>query len=139
MMDTSDKSIEYDKTFVKRPKEKKNHLASRVNKFQEIVNQSGAPPSANQADLAHRGHEVQEYILEEMKQLCQVIQTNGQRQEDGTTMISFGHLFEIFSNISDKLVGILLKARKHGYLKFEGEILLQNRDENVIIQLIRLP
>ena len=38
-MDTSDRSMEYDKNFVKRPKEKKNHLAGRVNKFQEIVNQ----------------------------------------------------------------------------------------------------
>jgi hypothetical protein len=37
-MDTSDRSMEYDKGFVKRPKERKNHLASRVNKFQEIVN-----------------------------------------------------------------------------------------------------
>ncbi len=43
--------------------------------------------------------------------------------------------FKIYTNISDKLVGILLKARKHGYLTFQGEILLQNRDENVLIRL----
>ncbi|CAF2511727.1 unnamed protein product [Rotaria sp. Silwood2] len=138
-MSTSDKSMPYDKEFVKRPKEKKNHLASRVNKFQEIVNQTGAPPSADQADLAHRGHEVQEQVLEEMKQLCQVIQTNGKKQEDETITITFGDLFEIYADISDKLVGVLLKARKHGYLKFQGEMLLQHRDENVIIHLIRLP
>ncbi|CAF1250408.1 unnamed protein product [Rotaria sp. Silwood1] len=138
-MSTSDKSMPYDKEFVKRPKEKKNHLASRVNKFQEIVNQTGAPPSADQVDLAHRGHDVQEQVLEEMKQLCQVIQNNGQKEDDGTVTISFGNLFEIYSDISDKLVGVLLKARKHGYLKFQGEMLLQHRDENVIIHLIRLP
>ncbi|CAF1417329.1 unnamed protein product [Rotaria sordida] len=138
-MSASDKSMQYDKEFVKRPKERKNHLASRVNKFQEIVNQTGAPPSADQADLAHRGHEVREQVLEEMKQLCQIIQSNGQKQEDGTITITFGDLFEIYTNVSDKLVGILLKARKHGYLKFQGEMLLQHRDENVIINLIRLP
>jgi hypothetical protein len=49
-MNTSDRSMEYDKNFVKRPKERKNHLASRVNKFQEIVNQTGAPASADQAE-----------------------------------------------------------------------------------------
>jgi len=49
-MNTSDRSMEYDKNFVKRPKERKNHLASRVNKFQEIVNQTGAPVSADQAE-----------------------------------------------------------------------------------------
>jgi hypothetical protein len=38
-----DNSIEYDKTMYKKP-EKKNHLAGRVNKFQEKVNQTQAPP-----------------------------------------------------------------------------------------------
>ena len=47
--------------------------------------------------------------------------------------------FKIYTNISNKLVGILLKARKQGYLNFQGEMLLQNRDENVPIQLIRSP
>jgi hypothetical protein len=49
-MDTSDKTMEYDKDFIKHPKEKKNRLANRVNKFQGIVNQTGAPPSADQAE-----------------------------------------------------------------------------------------
>lgn len=49
-MNISNRSMQYDKTFVKRPKERKNHLASRVNKFQEIVNQTRAPPSADQAE-----------------------------------------------------------------------------------------
>ncbi|CAF2430367.1 unnamed protein product [Rotaria sp. Silwood2] len=126
-MDTSDRSMDYDKNFIKQQKEKKNHLASRVNKFQEIVNQ-----------IAHRGQEIKEQVLEEMKQLCHVIQTNGQ-QQDGTITIKFGDLFEIYANISDKLVGVLLKARKQGYLTFKGEMLLQHRDEDVPIQLVRLP
>ncbi len=49
-MSTNDRSMEYVKTFVKRPKERKNHLTSRVNKFQGIVDQTGAPPSAEQAE-----------------------------------------------------------------------------------------
>jgi hypothetical protein len=49
-MDTSDRSMDYDKNFIKHPKERKNHLASRVNKFQEIVNQIGAPRLAEQAE-----------------------------------------------------------------------------------------
>ncbi|CAF0802544.1 unnamed protein product [Rotaria sordida] len=130
--------MDYDKNFITQQKEKKNHLASRVNKFQEIVNQIGAPPSADKADLAHRGQEVREQVLEEMKQLCHIIQTNGQEQ-DGIVTIKFGDLFEIYTNISDKLVGVLRKARKQGYLAFKGEMLLQNRDEDVVIQLNRLP
>ncbi len=92
-----------------------------------------------------------------MKQLCQIIQNNG-KEDNGTITITFGDLFEveqtniflsltfdclflskkkIYTNVSDKLVGVLKKARKHGYLAFEGEMLLQNRDENVIIHFIR--
>ena len=42
--------MEYDQSFVKQEKQRKNHLINRVKKFQEIVNQIGAPPSANQAE-----------------------------------------------------------------------------------------
>lgn len=49
-MNTSDRSMEYDRSFVQQGKQRKNHLVSRVNKFQEIVNQIGAPPSANRAE-----------------------------------------------------------------------------------------
>lgn len=39
-----DNSMEYDKTMYKKPAApKKNHLAGRVNKFQEKVNQTQAP------------------------------------------------------------------------------------------------
>lgn len=38
-------------------------------------------------------------------------------------------------NISSKLVGTLLRARKYNYVSFPGELLLQHRDENVIITL----
>lgn len=48
-------------------------------------------------------------------------------------------ILKIYTNISDKLVGVLLKARKHGYLTFKGEMLLQNRDENVLIQFVHSP
>lgn len=38
-----DNSMEYDKKIYKKPEKPKNHLASRVNKFQEKVNQTQAP------------------------------------------------------------------------------------------------
>jgi hypothetical protein len=42
--------MEYDRKFIKNPKVRKNHLASRLNKFEEIVNQAGAPPSVDQVE-----------------------------------------------------------------------------------------
>ena len=37
---------------------------------------------------------MQEQVREEMKQLCQIIQTNG-KEQNGIITISFGHLFEV--------------------------------------------
>jgi hypothetical protein len=49
-----------------------------------------------------------------------VSQTHGQQDENGQTLILFGDLFEVYSTISDKVVGMLLRARKHQLLYFEG-------------------
>ena len=50
--------------------------------------------------------------------------------------IKFKHLFSIYTKISNKLVGLLLRARKHNYLHFEGEVLFQGRDDEILIKLI---
>ena len=51
--------------------------------------------------------------------------------------IKFGRLFEIYVRISNKLVGVLLRARKHGLVHFEGETLFQRRDDHVPVSLLR--
>ena len=53
-----------------------------------------------------------------------------------TTVIEFKRLFAIYTYISNKLVGILLRARKYGLVDFEGETLFQRRDDDVIITLL---
>ena len=37
-------------------------------------------------------------------------------------------------NISNKLVGLLIRARKHGHIDFQGECLFQGRDDEVVIK-----
>ncbi len=50
--------------------------------------------------------------------------------------ITFGELFHIYQFVSDKVVGMLLCARKHGMVAFEGEMLYQRRDECAVITLL---
>ena len=38
-----------------------------------------------------------------------------------------------------QVVGILMRARRQGYVSFEGEMLFQRRDDHVIIRLVRSP
>lgn len=49
----------------------------------------------------------------------------------------FPHPSQIYSYINDKLVGLLLRARKHKFLEFEGEVLFQRRDDNVPVLMVK--
>lgn len=73
--------------------------------------------------------------------MCNVIEEHGKPPASGDALaeIKFGELFSMYQNISSKVVGILIRARKHGYVEFEGEMLYQRRDDNKIIRLIKEP
>ncbi|KAG4077615.1 hypothetical protein HA402_008875, partial [Bradysia odoriphaga] len=83
---------------------------------------------------AARGQKANMHVFKEMLELCQIINTEGypQSEEDPSLkFILFGELFNIYTHINDKLVGLLLRARKHKLLDFEGEVLFQRRDDDV--------
>ena len=63
----------------------------------------------------------------------------GTENEDGTVSVTFGKLFDAYTRISDTLVGWLVRARKRGYVTFEGEMLYQGKDNDVIITRIKMP
>ncbi|KAM8719609.1 hypothetical protein ACLKA7_005789 [Drosophila subpalustris] len=86
-----------------------------------------------------RGQKANMHVMKEMLELCQIISSEGYVVKDEPTMrvIPFGELFNIYNYISDKVVGILLRARKHKLLDFEGEMLYQRRDDDVPIFLLR--
>ncbi|VEN50084.1 unnamed protein product [Callosobruchus maculatus] len=79
-----------------------------------------------------------------MMELCDVINQFGERlfsenekPNDPRIVISFGELFSIYTAISDKVVGILLRARKYKFVDFEGECLFQRRDDHVPIIMLK--
>lgn len=43
----------------------------------------------------------------------------------------------MYMQISDKLLGTLLCARRHKYIDFEGETLFQGRDDDKPVRLMR--
>jgi hypothetical protein len=46
---------------------------------------------------------------------------------------------QIYTRISDKVVGMLLRARKYGFVEFIGEMLYQGRDDYMPVRLIKMP
>ena len=87
---------------------------------------------------AARGKQAHQRISNEIVELCAVIEDNGLKAaaDNVTATITFGRLFDIYTVISNKVVGVLLRARKYGFVAFEGETLFQRRDDNVIISLL---
>lgn len=73
-----------------------------------------------------------------MIELCQIIHDDGTPSDDNPELryISFGDLFDIYVHISNKVVGLLLRARKYGLLTFEGECLFQKFHDHVPIRLM---
>ncbi|XP_008290603.1 actin binding Rho activating protein b [Stegastes partitus] len=85
---------------------------------------------------AERAKRAEQHIHREIADMCYVIRTMADPDPDGKTRVTFGQLFDRYVRISDKVVGILMRARKHGKVAFEGEMLWQGQDDGVIITLL---
>ncbi|ODM98711.1 Actin-binding Rho-activating protein [Orchesella cincta] len=93
----------------------------------------GRPPEGSKTEM--RGFKAHNHISKEILELCSVIRQIGVHKDDGCYIVTFGELFQTYTVISNKVVGILLRARKYGLVDFEGEMLFQRRDDNKIITL----
>ncbi|KAJ8411467.1 hypothetical protein AAFF_G00162750 [Aldrovandia affinis] len=94
----------------------------------------GRPPEGSRTEA--RGKEAHSRLGREVEELCQAIRDLGEGREGGRPAVRFGTLFEHYVDISSKVVGVLLRARKQGLVHFEGEMLWQGRDDHVLITLL---
>ncbi|XP_061584350.1 actin-binding Rho-activating protein [Cololabis saira] len=85
---------------------------------------------------AERGDRAHKHIHREMEEMVWIIKDMGCKDKQGRIVISFGRLFDRYVKISDKVVGILLRCRKHKMVDFEGEMLWKGQDDHVIITVI---
>ena len=58
------------------------------------------------------------------------------KDDEGVTCVKFGPLFYLYQDISDTLVGILMRAKKYKRISYPGDMLFQGKDDEVIIRLI---
>ncbi|XP_042230212.1 actin-binding Rho-activating protein-like [Homarus americanus] len=96
----------------------------------------GKPLPGSKSEL--RSQAAQAHIMMDIRYLCDMIWDCSEwRSPDGRAAITFGKLFKLYIAISDKVVGTLLRARKHRFVQFEGEMLYQRRDDDKVIELAR--
>ncbi|KAK6024699.1 hypothetical protein OSTOST_09488 [Ostertagia ostertagi] len=103
-------------------------------KFSKHSAEYGTPKPGTLTEM--RAKKASKHVAKEMLYLCEIIREYGYRSNDGRISITFGKLFNVYQYISDKVVGMLLRARKHHMVDFEGEMLFQRRDDAVVITLL---
>jgi len=95
----------------------------------------GKPIPGSASDL--RGQEYQKNVAVEVLSLCRIIFTHGFRLSNGHTLMLFKDIFDIYQSISNKVVGILARARKNRLVHFEGETLFQGESDDTNVTLLR--
>ncbi|MGH0174352.1 UNVERIFIED_CONTAM: hypothetical protein FKN15_067813 [Acipenser sinensis] len=109
---------------------KTNHTAQS-----SVMDQGYGRPKEG-SKTAERARRAERHIHKEMEEMCFIIRDMGVKCKDERVRITFGGLFDRYVKISDKVVGILLRCRKHGMVQFEGEMLWKGQDDDVIITLL---
>jgi len=95
----------------------------------------GKPVPGSASDI--RGQKYQKAVSREVIDLCRMIYNNGFRLNNGHTLMLFGEIFNIYQKISNKVVGILARARKNRLVHFEGETLWQGENDETNVTLLR--
>jgi len=86
---------------------------------------------------ALRGQKAHSHVHKEILELCEFIYMHSHEDEDERSRMLFGDLFKLYTRISDKVVGILLRARKYELVHFEPEILFQGQDDDEPVTLMK--
>lgn len=87
---------------------------------------------------AARVSEANSWVNCEIDKLMEIIQRNATKidSKSGFRYITFGALFNMYVDLSNSLVGTLLRARKRKLIAYEGEILYQGKDDSVRITIL---
>lgn len=95
----------------------------------------GRPVPGSSTDK--RGQEYQKAVTLEVMGLCRIIFNHGFRLGNGHTLMLFREIFDLYQSISNKVVGILARARKNRLIHFEGETLFQGTSDETNVTLLR--
>ncbi|MFH4977525.1 hypothetical protein AB6A40_004234 [Gnathostoma spinigerum] len=104
-----------------------------IQHFDKSADDYGRPKKGSKTEA--RGIKAGNHVQQEVLFLMETINEYA-RGEPPNRIITFGEIFTIYSNYSNKLVGMLLRARKYHLVDFEGEMLYQRQDESKEIRML---
>ncbi|KAK0421005.1 hypothetical protein QR680_015018 [Steinernema hermaphroditum] len=103
-------------------------------KWDKAANDYARPPPGSKTEK--RGIRAGDYVTREILFLMEVINENAAGEHPNRS-VKFGPLFYTYAHYSDKLVGMLLRARKYGLVAFDGEMLYQRQDDHKDIVMLK--
>ncbi len=77
-----------------------------------------------------------DWVEKEVAKLVGEIRKVGYKDAKGRSAVKFITLFHHYETISDTLVGLMIRAKKRGLIHYDGEMLLQGKDDNVVITVL---
>ncbi|KAL7638616.1 UNVERIFIED_CONTAM: hypothetical protein RMT77_011188 [Armadillidium vulgare] len=93
-----------------------NYKTSQPTKLSRNDPNYGKPVAGSKSEK--RGLKAAAHINAEVALLCDMIYQEGEKVGNGKAWILFKDLFQIYTRISNKVVGTLLRGRKHGFSGF---------------------
>ena len=131
----------------------KDESAQRYDGFKSIFrrgrghqSQSGAVPKGDDygkpkagSKTEARAQAAKKWVDKEIDKLVEVITKLGAPDEErnGQITITFGPLFIAYQDISDTLVGILMRSKKRKRIFYEGDMLFQGQHNHVKISILK--
>lgn len=108
-----------------------SHFDADATKQAARTGEYGKPVPGSLTD--QRWQKGRAWVDDQIDKLTGVIRDIGDADVDGTTTVTFGELFYKYADISDSLVGILMRAKKRNRLYYQGDMLFQTKDDHVVI------
>ena len=95
----------------------------------------GRPPEGSLTEM--RGQQATAWVDKEVDKLIGEIKKIGKYDEaEGGITVLFGDLFLHYQDISNTVVGILMRAKKRNRVKYEGQMLFQGASNHTKITVI---
>jgi hypothetical protein len=88
------------------------------------------------SQTAERAAKAQDWVEQEIAKLLSVIREIGENRPDGQAVVKFGPLFYAYQDISDTLVGIMMRAKKRKLISYPGDMLFQGVHNEVEIFVV---
>eukprot|EP00516_Mucochytrium_quahogii_P003374 CAMPEP_0203755104 /NCGR_PEP_ID=MMETSP0098-20131031/8609_1 /ASSEMBLY_ACC=CAM_ASM_000208 /TAXON_ID=96639 /ORGANISM=" , Strain NY0313808BC1" /LENGTH=952 /DNA_ID=CAMNT_0050646431 /DNA_START=469 /DNA_END=3327 /DNA_ORIENTATION=- len=98
----------------------------------------GAYGERKKAVKKQRAGEFDKNIESAISNLCSVIEENGRPDaaEGGVCTITFGELYKAYKDNTDKLVGLLMRAKKRKRIKYSGDFLFIGIHDSLKVTLM---